>query len=209
MEINIEQAQDLYLNKEYDLAAESYDEIYELDTSNPYPLINAANSYYQIEQYGTALGKYYKAKSIIPRNKELNNNLVIVTNDIKLSQPPMLAYSFMTWTEAFMIFLVFNILFLVKKKISKLKTLSFLISFLFLVSGLNFAFITYEQKVKKHGVVNTVSTKARSGDDEAYTELFELYDGQIVDIISQEKQWSKIKHQGSLGWVENQNLEAI
>lgn len=209
MEINIEQAQDLYLNKEFDLAAESYDEIYDQDPSNPFPLINSANSYYQMKQYGTALGKYYKAKSVIPRNKELNHNLAIVVNEIKLSQPPMLSYSFMTWTEAFLIFLVFNILFLIKKKVFKQKTISFLISFFFLVSGLNFAFISYEQKVKKHGVINVTSTKARSGDDEAYAELFELYDGQIIDIVSQEKTWSKIKHQGSLGWVKNKNLEVI
>jgi hypothetical protein len=70
-------------------------------------------------------------------------------------------------------------------------------------------YIMVEQKIKKHAVVTQISTPVYSGDNESYTEMFDLLDGQIVEIVREEKLWSQIQHKNNLGWVKKDSYERI
>lgn len=205
----LSQAENAYLEQDYSSAAATYDQLHELETDNPYLLINGANSYLQNQEFGEAIYRYYQAKSIVPRDKELNHNLAIALTRTEFSQPPLVSYSYMNLTEAFIIVLVLNIVFLFRKRIFQKKNLRYIFSVFFLLAALNFAFISFEQKIEKHGVVARLEAEAYSGDDQAYTKLFTIYDGQIVEIIRQEGAWSQIKHAGNLGWVETATLKVF
>lgn len=207
--IVLDQASETYLSKDYEESAALYDALTEQYPDNPFLLINAGNSHYKSKEYGKALGYYMHAKRMMPRNKEVNNNLSVVMDDIELNQPPIVTFSYVTWLESFLLFLVFNILFLFRKKLFSRSTQRMVFSFVCLLALLQFAYVSYEQKVKKLAVVTEVSVQAYSGDGIGYSKLFELFDGQIVEIMRREDEWSKIKIDGSLGWIKNTALEVI
>jgi tetratricopeptide (TPR) repeat protein len=206
---SVNEAESFYLSQDYEMSAHAYDGLCNRYPDNPYILINAGNSHYHLKNYGLALSKYYKAKSVVPRNKELNNNLNIILNEIKLSQPPLLSYAWLNLTEALLIFIVTNILFLSRKRLTQSNVKRLIITACFVTAGFNLAFMAWEQKLQKHAVVTAISTKAYSGDNEGYTELFELLNGQIVTVLREEYEWSKIKNGNKLGWVKNEYLESI
>lgn len=206
---SLREAEEAYLNQEFDLSAQLYNELVKQNPHNPYLLINDGNSYYQMKSYGKAMSKYYKAKSILPRNKELNQNLKILNDAIELNQPALLSYSFLTCTESFTFLLIFNILFLLRHKITKNSMGRLFIIACFIIFSLIFGYTCWEQYAQKYAVVTSISTKAYSGDNEAYSELFELLDGQIVLATRKEENWSKIKTKNALGWVNNEMLEFL
>lgn len=207
----LEQAEDLYLEGDYDASLDNYVELsQEADfKDNPYLMINLGNTHLKLKNYGKALHCYYKAKAYLPRNKELNNNLNLAIEQTQLAQPALFSYSYMSFFEAFALFLIFNLIFLLRKLYSKNSFLVFLFTILFICSGINFAFISYEQKMKQHAVLTAISAKAYSGDDENYTELFEVLNGQILEVLKRKENWSKVKFNKSLAWIKNENMEFL
>lgn len=202
----IQEAAKLYLSGDYYGAAKLYAKV---DTENPLLEINLGNSYYQLKSYGKSIRSYYEAKKIIPRNKEVNNNLSLVLNEIKLSQPNLLAYNGLSLFESSILFLVLNLLFIFKNKLKFANFIKVSIISLLLLSTINLVYVVYGQKIMKYAVITDISTKAYSGDNEGYSELFELVDGQIVEIVIPGKEWSQIKYQDTLGWVKNRNFDRI
>lgn len=205
----LDQANQHYLNGEYNLAKISYQDLVQENPGNPSLLINLANTEYKLENYGDAIRSYYQAKTISPRNKEANHNLAIVLNEIKLKQDPMLAYNGLSLFESLLLFLIFNLLYLVKKKLKFNTTLKFVVVLVLALSSINLAWLAYEQKNKKRVVITEISTKAYSGDNEAYSSLFELLDGQILELVKESSDWSQIKYDGELGWVKNSSYKRI
>jgi len=176
---------------------------------NPYLLVGKSTKDYQAQDIGEALAKLYSAQKIAPRMPELRHNLKVINNQIKLIQPPMFFHSYMNLSEALIICILFNIIFLFSRKILNNKFLKNIILVLFAFSLLNLGLITLEQKFKKFGVVKKVSTQAYSGDSEDYTALFELNDGQVIQIKKIENSWSQIKYNEQLGWVRNEDIIKI
>mgnify|MGYP000496966445 CR=1 FL=1 len=80
---------------------------------------------------------------------------------------------------------------------------------LFIASIVNLGFIYREQNITHYATITEISTKAYSGDSSAYSELFELLDGQIISVVKSGKNWSQIKYDGALGWIANDSFEAI
>ncbi len=205
----LELASSYYVNGDYQLAVEAYNELKQEYPANPLITVNLANSNYKLKNYGKAIRNYYQAKKIIPRDKELNNNLSIALNEIELKQPAMLAFNGVNLVESLILVLILNILFILRNRMHLPNAVKSILSILFILSVLNLAFVAYEQKLKHYAVVTEISTKAYSGDNDAYSELFELLDGQIVELVRPEADWSQIKYDGSLGWVRNESLETI
>ncbi len=205
----IELASSYYINGDYQLAVEAYTELKQEHPDNPFIAINLANSNYKLKNYGKAIQNYYQAKKIIPRDKELNNNLHLTLNEIELKQPMMLGFNGINLIESLILVLILNLLFILRNRIRLANLAKSILSILFILSILNLGFVAYEQKVKHYAVVAEISTKAYSGDNEAYSELFELLDGQIVELVRSGADWSQIKYDGSLGWVKNESLGII
>ena len=177
--------------------------------NNPYLLIREANEDFQNQNFGIALSKLYQAQKISPRLPELRHNLKVINNQIKLQQPSMFFHSYMNLSEALLFCLLLNIIFLLSRKIINNKFLKNIIFVLFIFSLLNLSLIGLEQKVKSFAVVHKITTQVFSGDSEGFPELFELTDGQIIEIKKQEQSWSQIKHGEELGWIRNEDIIKI
>ena len=206
MQAKLEKADLLFLKAQYKDAAVIYSELSQDNVDNPYLWINLGNSQLKQEQFGKAYQSYYKAKAIIPRNKEVNNNIELLNSKLELNQPALLSYQFLSHTEAFVLFIVMNIVFLLRNKLFKRSSMRFALSLLFIASALNFAFVSHEQKVQEHAAIIQLQAQAYSGDNAEYTKLFELYDGQIVKILERNDDWSKVQKGQELGWVENSSF---
>lgn len=206
---SLEAANQLFLNSEYQLAKADYQGLLKDNPNNPMLMINLANTEYKLENYGKAIKHYYKAKTITPRSKEANNNLALLNNELRLKQDPMLAFNGLSIFESLVFFLIFNILYLVRKRLKFNSTLNFIVVLFLGISSANLAWLTYEHKTKKRIVITEISTKAYSGDNEAYSELFELLDGQILDLVKRDSQWSQIRYDSALGWIKNSSYEFI
>jgi len=199
-------AQKLYVNGDYAAAIEAYEALD--DATNPYLMINMANAYYKAGDYGKAAAKYYQAKRHIPRDADLNNNLGMLLDELKLNQPAMLGFGYMTVFEAFVFLLIANLLFVFRRKIVSKTALRYLLIVLFVFSLVNFIFIANNQVMKEHAVV-VAASQARSGNGEEFPELFELMPGQIVDLVGHDSHWSELMVNGKRGWLADSRLEKI
>jgi tetratricopeptide (TPR) repeat protein len=206
--MSIEAAEQAYLEGEYELAIKNYEDISGFE-SNPFILGNIANAYFENSNYGKSILYFYRAKKIIPRSKELNKNLKIVLDEIKLQQTPMLAYSWLNLWESLVLFFIFNLFFLLRNKLFKRNSKKLVLILLFVISTLNLSWLYWEQKIQKHAVITAISTKAYSGDNEAYAEITELLDGQLILVLREEKDWSKIKVGQNIAWVRNDAIQKI
>ncbi len=204
----LDYAQKLYLNGDYAQAAEGFAAMARQEASNPYLLINTGNAYYRSGDYGKALAKYYQAKKYIPRDKDLNHNMQMLLDELKLEQPAMLGYGYMTLFESFLFLLLANILFIFRRRFLPKTALRYLMIVIFSFSVLNFLFIANNQEMKKHAVVVT-ATHARSGNSEQFPELFELLSGQIVELVGSDEGWSELSLADKRGWVSNSEVVTI
>lgn len=207
--VDLESANQAYLNSDFVLAQQEYQQLLNQDSHNPLLLINLANTEYQLENYGQAIKHYYQAKKIMPRSKEANTNLAIVLNETQLKQDPMLAYSGLSIFESLVLFLIFNLLYLLKNRLRLNHVLKFIVVLCLVSSSLNLLWMAYEHISKKRVIITEISTKAYSGDSEAYSELFELLDGQILQLVKPGTQWSQVKYGDQLGWIKNSSYQVI
>lgn len=206
----LETATQYYQEGDFETAAALFDELTVENPSNPYILINSGNSHYQLKEYGLATKAFLKAKKIAPRSKELANNLGLLQNEIKLEQPSLVSYSYMSFAESLILVILLNIVFLMRKKLfASRPSMSFVINLFFIISVINAGFIGLNQKSQPKAVVSQISTMAYSGNSTSFSELFELLDGQIVFLMRQEDEWSQIKYSGEIGWVKNEDIEII
>lgn len=179
------------------------------DSQNPLALSNQGIELYNSQNYGLALAKFYQAKRILPRNKIINDNLTVVEDDLQLRQPVLVTYNFLNLSESLLLLLVFSLLFVFRKIITRHHLVQFGFIVLFIFSSLITAAIMLEQRVQKYAVIVEPSVKAYSGNNENSAELYELVDGQILQIIRKEKSWSQISYDNQLGWIRNISLEFI
>jgi tetratricopeptide (TPR) repeat protein len=207
--IKLELASSYYVNGDYTLAVEAYAELKQEYPTNPLITINLANSSYKLKNYGKAIKNYYEAKKIIPRDKELNNNLSIALKEIELKQPNMIGFSGLNLLESLILVLILNILFIFRNRMRLANSVKTILSILLMTFVINLALVYRQQNTMNYAVVTEISTKAYSGDNSAYSELFVLLDGQIISVVKAGKNWSQIKYDGALGWVANQSFEKI
>jgi hypothetical protein len=176
---------------------------------NPYILVSQSNKDFKEQNIGKALAKLYSAQKISPRMPELRHNLKVINNQVKLLQPSFFFSSYINLSEALIICIFLNIIYLVGRKFINNKITKNIILVLFIISIINLALISVEQKYKKFAVVQKISTQVYSGDSNDFTELFELNDGQVIEIKKEEKSWSQIKYQNELGWIKNEDIIKI
>ena len=107
----LKQADEYYLNQDYILASDIYKNLLQEESDNPYLLINLANTQFHQKQYAKALAHYFKAKTIIPRDKELNNNINYAIQEIKANKlKDIYPAMFFTISESLILLIAFNLL---------------------------------------------------------------------------------------------------
>ena len=71
----ITEANIYYQNKQYPMAAKTYEDLVNKGYKDGYLYYNLGNTYYRLGQMGPAILNYLRAKSLIPRDKDLEANL--------------------------------------------------------------------------------------------------------------------------------------
>lgn len=170
---------------------------------NPIEIINEGVKFYDNQEYGQALASFYEAKKIIPRHSRLNKNLKITLDQIGLKQAPMFGYEYLTLTEALILLLIFNILFLVRAKFSQF--IRSIIICAFFASICVASIIGLQQKLIHYAFVISPSTKGYSGDGESYPEVAELMEGQIVLVKKISQDWIQVHYQDEILWIRKEN----
>lgn len=178
-------------------------------STNPYFLSNQGVEYFENQNYGKAIAKFYQAKRLSPRDSIITNNINVLDDEIQLKQPPLVTFNLLNLSESLILLLIFSLLFVFRKFIHQKYIIQFGLIILFLFSALLTLAVAVEQKFQKFAAITEPSIKAYSGNSENNEELFELLDGQIIKVISREKNWSAIEYDGRIGWVRNAELEAI
>lgn len=176
---------------------------------NPKLLVNQANTQVKDGNYGKAISLYLKAKQITPRMPELNNNLSILNQELRLTQPSLYSFNFMSFSEALILLVIFNTLWVFRKKLFKGSLLKILTIICFMLSIINFAWISYEQKAKHYSVITSIAANTYSGDSKDFAVLYELLNGQIVEVLNHQETWSQIKTQEGVSWIQNSHLVGI
>lgn len=207
--IQLETAEDSYLKQDYDAAANVYETLLKKEPENPYLLNNYASTLYQKKDYGRALAKYFKAKSIVPRDKEINENIKIAIQEINATKLkdiyPNLYFNF---SESLVLLIAFNILFLIFRK-SKFLALKYFCLSLLIFSSINAFYTAYLIYAKKFAFVTVNNTETYAGDDSNYPQMFELFKAQPVEILEEHEEWAKIRYDGQLAWLQISKLAKV
>jgi hypothetical protein len=206
----IKEAGTYYKNKNFKQANLKYQQYSsKQDQINPYLLINQASADYQDQQLGSALANLYQAKKLIPRNKELLNNLAVIHGKHHENTSHLYTFQYFNALEASIILFVANIIFLISLKFKNL-LLKSLFSFIFFISILNFAYIYIENQLIHYAVINTVEASTYAGNSKNYQELYTLREGNIIKLLSKDQAgWYKIKHNGNVSWLNAKHFALI
>jgi hypothetical protein len=205
----LKQAEEYYLNQDYILASDIYKNLLQEESENPYLLINLANTQFHQKQYAKALAHYFKAKTIIPRDKELNNNINYAIQEIKANKlKDIYPAMFFTISESLILLIAFNLLFLIFRK-SKFTILKYSCLGLLILSLSNAAYVTWLTNYKKFAFINVTSTETYAGNDTSYPQMFELFKAQPIEILENNGSWAKIKYENQIAWLQSDKFIAV
>jgi tetratricopeptide (TPR) repeat protein len=199
-------AEDYYLQGDFELATEAYLGLSDSNSPNPKLLVNKAVCEFKQGNYGASLADLYRAKKLIPRDSRLNTNIELVQDELNLDQPNLSFLNYFTVNELLIALLVTNIFFVFRWRLTKSKIMRFFISFVFVIVFIVSTYSYINQKILNYAVVQSSSMKVYSGNNDSFSEIGELLEGQIVNVKSRHRGWSQISYNDQLGWVQEDNL---
>jgi len=214
----ITQANIHYSNKQYQAAAKAYEDLIKYNNGHLY--YNLGNTYYRLGRMGPAILNYLRAKTLIPRDKDLEANLrsaYLETIDHLEEKPSM--NIFLSWLDDFnqvetiVAVVATNLLFW----LAMIFHLFFRTDFWRLARNttLCLLLLTLISSGAKHywntnhltGVVlaNTVDVKSSPGADGVT--LFQLHEGAVAAISERNDDWYQIElPDNKKGWVKKETI---
>lgn len=218
------QANNEYVNKNYDKSIELYEQIIKQGYINSNIYYNLGNAYYRKQEIGRSILYYRKAQKLSPNDESIQLNIKIAnlkTIDKIKQVPQFFLYSFLENTyksilpeKAAIISLVFwfltiafiATLIVVRKPLFKKLSFS-LIIISFFISAFYF-YIAVEsniyRKTENEGVIIAPSVYVKSSPDTNALDAFILHEGTTFAIVDKLNNWVKIKiASGNIGWVDN------
>lgn len=224
------QANQLYQNKQYDEAIEKYQTVLEQDYSSTALYYNLGNSYYRSARIGYAILNYERGLKLEPDNEDLQYNLSIVkarTID-RIKEVPQIfivdwwvtfitAFSTITWQILIIIFyliLLISITIFFVTKQGNLQKLSIYSGIAGLLGAVFFSIILFaniSRETSKDFAILTANTiAAQQSPNESSNDLFVIHEGLKVAVVSQFGDWIEIKlYDGKVGWLPKDALEII
>ena len=224
------EANQLYQNKQYEEAIIKYRSILETDNESVALYYNLGNSYYRSAQIGFAILNYERGLKLDPANEDLLYNLAIVkarTVD-RIKEVPKLfivewwelllsALSTTMWqivVLAFYLLLLGSITlyFITKSGITQRLTI---FSALFGLAGAIFFSIILLSHVQRetstdYGILTANTISAKQSPNESSDDLFVIHEGLKIAVQEEFGDWYKIKlSDGKVGWLPKNALEVI
>ena len=219
------EANDLFLKKNYESAIKLYESIIDRGYENSSVFYNLGNSYFRVEKIGQAIWAYRNAIRLKPRDIDIAHNLKVAEAyraDL-ISKPPILLIhdiyrkikSSITIYELFFLggFLLFitsiiwSLRMLLKLYNRFFNSIFQYSLFITLIVHIFILDVTFDVKNKEEAVVvNKVNVLSGPymGDNKV---LFQINEGTIVEILQMKEDWYEIiLLDGKKGWVLSDSL---
>jgi len=209
-----------YKEEHYTNAIECYRKIIENGVTNGYLYYNLGNAYFREGSLGYAILYYERAHILLPRDKEINENLSFVKNfrrdKIEKGKPSFLIFILYNLLKKisleetsiivsiiFSITLICSILFILKKNLLFLKNLT--ISMLCILMVFSFLLSLKIKMVnRKIGVALIDKVDVKSAPSHDATLEFVIHEGTEFQILEPVKEWTKIRmDDGKTGWIQS------
>ncbi len=226
-----EQADKAYADKDYSLAAKTYEQLLNNNGESADIYNNLGNCYYKMNELGKSILNYEKALLLNPGDGDTKANLEFVRSKTVDKIIPINEMFFVTWTKdlintqsekswskigivTFIITLLMIALYIFGNKIifKKIGFISAIVLFIVCVISNIFA---YEKRTDllshENAIIMTPSVTVKSTPNETGTNLFVLHEGTKVTIKDNTmKNWKEIKlEDGNVGWVQTKDIEII
>ncbi len=226
----LEQANQFYIDGEYDQAIETYQEILNGNMESAEVYYNLGNAYFKTGEFTQAILNYERAKLLAPNDDDIQFNLDLAnqyTTDAITDIPEVFfvrwwksignTYSTNTWSTvsiiAFILTLILAGLFFLSKT-ANIKRISFWTGVLILfISILTFNFAARQKKLMtahNYAIITQPSVTVKSSPSETGTDLFLIHEGLKVEIKDNMGSWMEIQlSDGTQGWLPTNSLEEI
>lgn len=222
-----EQAEQAYLQRDYALAITLYEQLLRSEGGSGALYINLGNAYYEAGNLGAALLNYRRAARYLPRDPQLQINLLRVRverfDPLQNEQNWLIAFAtvthdLLTFTELSLIaFALWGIFFgllgvwVFRKRAGDLLRL--------LIGGAGIALIValallasryLVDRQQPPAVVVTANTQAMSGPGDSYLPLFPLYSAAEIRILEEQDNWLRfVLPGGEQGWIPRDDVGYI
>lgn len=221
--LGVKEAESFYRQGNFEKALEYY-KITERDVSSeniqdPYIYYNIGNCYFKLDELGYAVYYYYKAFEILPRDKDIRQNLEYALslsgiNLVPKGMPGIVHKMFYYFSEKeaeglFWIFIwLFGITFSVYllTRSHWFKPLLIFFGILFVISGSYYG-LKHKFAHEEKGVV-AYDLELRSGPSEKFPISYTIPQGYVIKILDKKDDWLEIgvKKKQLKGWSEKENI---
>ncbi len=228
--VELKQAELSYADSRYDTAALIYQSILEEGFQSPELYYNLGNCYYKLNEIPSAILNYERALKFAPNNENIQYNLNLCNSLIPDRIEKMPELFFVQWYKGlynyfpidiwakivvglFVLVTIFMLIYFLSTQLLWRK-IGFWMAMIFLIFSV-FSFFLTNQKYssfKKHdqAIIFTPSITVKSSPTKNSVDLFVVHEGTKVFILDRVGEWKKIKIQnGSIGWIEADNMEII
>jgi hypothetical protein len=230
VQIQFEQANQIYRNGDYKNAVIAYEKINKNGYCTPDLYFNLANAYFKLDNIANSILNYERAKKLSPNDEDINYNLKIANLKVvdKIEPIPRLffiewrnstgrIFSSNSWATIAIIALWLGIIcfsiFRISRSPNFRRIIFFCGVFILFVSLLSLVFGVQQNQVEKSenvGIIFSTSVNVKSSPDENGTDLFILHEGVKVEILDKVEKWRKIKlADGKIGWMPEETIEII
>lgn len=230
LESTIKEAETYYNQADFDAASDAYLKVLQAGYHSADIYYNLGNTYFKQNKFPPGILYYEKALKLDPSNENVLFNLKLANTKIqdKIDAVPQLffirwyvslynMYSVDKWAKIslilFAIAALFSLLYFLGKNIAIRKT-GFYFGFIFLFLMSSALFLSYKknvsQKEQAFAIVFTPAVTVKSSPTHNGVDLFVIHEGTKLQIIDKVGEWCEVKiANGSVGWIEKQNLRII
>lgn len=225
--IQFEQANEAYRNKQYNQAIDSYNRVISTNTLvAPEVYFNLANAYYKTNKIAPSIYYYEKALQQQPNDKAILENLKLAKR-MQVDKFDIIAKPFLTkvqdiftsfltvdtWaylTVAFaVLFLLFFILYFLKRKRSYF-TLFWMALVVVLYSFFSANYQLNKAKNNHFAIVFNTEVSLQKEPKLTADEIVKIHEGEKVKVLVEDKNWSKIKlTDGRIGWMPSESFRKL
>jgi len=224
------EANQLYQNKNYEAAIEKYNSILELEYYSPALYLNLGNSYYRSAMFGKAILNYERGLKLDPADEDLKVNLEIVkarTVD-RIKEVPKLflvewwefiisATTSTVWQIVVMFFyllLIGSITLYFVTNSGTTQRITIFSSLFGLIGAIFFSIILFAHVQREtstdYGIITTNTISVKQSPNETSDDFFVIHEGLKVAVEENFGDWYKIKlSDGKVGWLPKSTLEII
>jgi len=227
---SVKKANDLYAKGDYQAAANEYEQILLKDGAAPELYFNLGNAYYKSGEVGRSILNYERALRLNPTYDDAKVNLEmaqlkVVDNVVQI--PPFfikrwisILMKLLTSNQWFVLSLILliltlaSVLFFIFGYTLTYRKMSFYAAVVLLsltvLTGFFSGVRKYQMTNHTDAIIMSGAVNVKSSPDKSGTDLFQLHEGTKVRIKSALGNWTEIVlGNGSVGWVEDENIEKI